>query len=273
MSLILKSVAPARGARWIGDAFRLFARRPAAFTMMALSFFVLAMLLRLLPSWATALPLVAAPLLSLGFMVAAQSALLDGPVHPRQFIEPVLGDPTRRRALLILCGSYAVCMLVVIVLADAASAGAWDKLQALDRSSTNLPALMEPLLPDLGRGALVLTLLTSLVSVPFWYAPALVHWAGQGAKHALFSSTVALWRTRGAFFVYILGWTGLLLLASVVVTLVSGALGAAPTALLGLLLQAALMVLSAVFYVSVLFGFNDTFGGAAAVAADAPSAP
>jgi hypothetical protein len=33
------------------------------------------------------------PLLSLGFMVAAQVALLDGKVHPRQFIEPLQTDP------------------------------------------------------------------------------------------------------------------------------------------------------------------------------------
>jgi hypothetical protein len=268
MALMLKTVQASQGTRWIGDAFRLFARRPLAFTLMALSFFVLAMLLRLLPTLAAPLPLLAAPLLSLGFMVAAQSALLDGPVSPRQFIEPLLGDKARRRSLLILCGSYAVAMLVVMVLADAASGSAWDRLQALDKSRADFPALMEPLLPELGRGALVLAVLASLVSVPFWYAPALVHWAGQGAKHALFSSTVALWRTRSAFLLFMMGWTGLVLLASVAVAVLSGVLGSGMAALVGLVLQCGMMVLSAVFYLSVLFGFNDTFGGTAA--ADPP---
>ena len=32
MALSLKSVETARGARWIGDAWRLFMRRPLAFT-------------------------------------------------------------------------------------------------------------------------------------------------------------------------------------------------------------------------------------------------
>ena len=37
-------------------------------------------------------------MLSLGFMVATQSALRGGPVTPGQFVEPLLGDPQRARA-------------------------------------------------------------------------------------------------------------------------------------------------------------------------------
>ena len=42
------------------------------------------------------------PLLSLGFMVAGQSALLGGGVHPGQFFEPLRGSPQKRRALITL---------------------------------------------------------------------------------------------------------------------------------------------------------------------------
>jgi hypothetical protein len=41
--------------------------------------------------------------------------------------------------------------------------------------------------------------------VPFWHAPGLVHWGSQGVGQALFSSTLAVWRCRGAFVVYLTG--------------------------------------------------------------------
>lgn len=259
MALQLKTVEAARGTRWIGDALRLFARRPMAFTLMSLAFFGAGMLVRLLPLLGVVLPMMALPLLSLGFMVAAQSALLDGPVRPAQFIEPLLTDARRRRALITLCISYGLAVVVLVLLADWASGQAWQKMQALAAKGGAIPAEdMQALLPDLGTGALVLGVLGTLLSIPYWHAPALVHWGGQGVKQALFSSTLALWRTRGAFFTYMLGWFGLVLLLGVVSSVLMGMLGLQEVA--GVLSLPMGMVFSAVFYISVLFSFNDTFG-------------
>jgi hypothetical protein len=260
MPLLLKTVEASRGPRWIGDAFRLFARRPTAFTAMTLVFFAAAMLVRGLPLLGALLPLMALPLLSLGFMVAAQSALLDGPVHPRQFIEPLRTDAPRRRALITLCLSYAVVMVVTLLLADSLSDGAWAKLQKVNTNGPAAQAQIEALLPQLGLGALVLGVLASLVSVPYWHAPALVHWGGQGVKQALFSSVIAVWRTRGAFFTYTVAWLGLMLLVGMALSIVLQLLGLQEWA--SVLSLPAMMVLSAVFYISVLFTFNDSFGGA-----------
>ena len=47
------------------------------------------------------------------------------------------------------------------------------------------------------------------LSIPFWHAPALVYWGGQGWAKSLFFSTVALWRNKGAFALYGLGWLAL----------------------------------------------------------------
>ena len=60
MPLTLKPVEAGHGSRWVGDAFRLFARRPMAFTLLALAYFVLAMLMRLLPLLGALLPLASA---------------------------------------------------------------------------------------------------------------------------------------------------------------------------------------------------------------------
>ena len=117
MPLSLKTVEPARGARWVSDAWRLFVRRPMTFCAALAAWLLGGMLLSaLLPVVGSVLMLMSPPLFSLGFMIAGQSVLLDGPVRPRQFVEPLLGDKARRNALLVLCLLYAALVTLVTVL-------------------------------------------------------------------------------------------------------------------------------------------------------------
>jgi hypothetical protein len=263
MPLLLKPVDASRGPRWVGDAFRLFARKPLAFTALFAVFLFGAMVVSLLPLLGGVLQMMALPLLSLGFMVAGQSALLDGPVHPRQFIEPLRGDPLRRRSLLTLCLVYGVLAMCILMLADGVSGSAWGRLQALLAKGEPAQAEIDALLSEPGvTTAVMLGLgLGALLSVPFWHAPALVHWGGQGVTQALFSSTLAVWRSKGAFFAYMVAWVGVLLLFGVLAAVVFAVLGVPQLA--GVLGVPAGLVFSAVFYLSVLFTFNDSFGGAA----------
>ncbi len=261
MSLLLKTVKAGHGLRWITDALRLFARKPVAFTSLFALFLVAALLVSLVPLLGGIVQMAALPMLSLGFMVAAQSALLDGPVHPRQFIEPLQGDATRRRALLILCGLYGLLAVGILLLANAISDNAWMRLQDLLVKGRAAQPQIDALLSEPGVLTGMLTALTlgSLLSVTFWHAPALVHWGGQGWGQALFSSTLALWRNRGAFAVYTLGWFALVMSFALVTGLVLGLLGAQQfTNFIGV---PAGLVLSAAFYISLLFCFNDSFGG------------
>ena len=261
MALQLKVVAPPQGVRWIGEAFRLFMRRPLAFTALFAVFLFAALLVSLVPLLGGLVQMMSLPLLSLGYMIASQSALLDGPVHPRQFVEPLTTDAPRRRALLTLCVVYGLSALAILLLADALSGNAWGRLQALmargDEAQQEIDALLSE--PGVGTAALLAGVLGSVLSVIFWHAPALVHWGGQSAGQALFSSTLAVWRSRGAFFAYFIGWTGVVLLFGVGTALVFGLLGLPQLA--GLLGVPAGLVFSAVFYVSLLFTFNDSFGG------------
>lgn len=264
MPLLLKSVEPPRGTRWIGDAFRLFGRKPLAFTALFAVFLFSAMVVSLVPLLGGVVQMMALPLLSLGFMVAGQSALLDGPVHPRQFIEPLRGDPARRRALLTLCLIYGVLAMCILMLADAVSGSAWGRLQQLLAKGESAQPEIDALLaePGVGTAVLLAGMLGTLLSVPFWHAPALVHWGGQGVQQALFSSTVAVWRSKGAFFAYVAGWIGVVLLFGLLAAVLFAVLGVPQMA--GVLGVPAGLVFSAVFYLSVLFTFNDSFGGAAA---------
>jgi hypothetical protein len=82
------------------DGLRLYLKRPLAFTSLFVLFLFAALFAALVPVIGGVLQLMLVPLLSLGFMVASQSALLEGPVRPLQFLEP-LRAARRRRCLLL----------------------------------------------------------------------------------------------------------------------------------------------------------------------------
>jgi hypothetical protein len=274
MALSLKSVEASRGSRWVGDAWRVFAKKPLGFTALFAVFLFSALLVSLVPVLGALVQMAALPLLSLGFMVAAQAAMLDGQPHPRHYVEPLRTDAKRRRALLILCVLYGVAVMVILIVANAASDGAWARLQELmpkgDAAQAEINAILSE--PGVATGFLLAVVLGAALSVPFWHAPALVHWGGQGVGQALFSSTLAVWRNKGAFFVYLMTWVGLAMAFGVLLALVLGLLGLPQMA--GVIGLPGGLVFSAVFYISVLFSFNDSFGGSAVPPLDdAPTAP
>ncbi|MCW5636062.1 MAG: hypothetical protein KIT17_22185 [Rubrivivax sp.] len=262
MALQLKTVALRDGPRWVADGFRAFGRRPMALGLLFLVFFAASTLVAaLLPLVGGIVQLMAVPMLSLGYMLATQNALVNGPVHPGQFVEPLRGDPRRRRALLLLCASYGLLAFAILVLCSWVSDDALTRLQQLLSRGDATRAEIETLFAEGGvtQAMWLFGGLVSALSVPYWFAPALVHWGGQGALQALFSSTLAVWRNKGAFTTYIATWVAVMGLTSVVLSAVLSALGAARLALMAVVSMGLMM--SAVFYVSQLFVFNDNFGG------------
>jgi hypothetical protein len=258
-ALQLHAVTPGQGLLWVRSAFQLFFRRPFAFTGLFVMFMLAMLIATTLPWIGGALALATMPLLSLGFMLAARSALEGGPVHPGQFIEPLRG--ARRRPLLLLCGVHAAAGVLVIVLWNTLLGEPvqrfWELVAAGNASQEDLAnAYFEE---SLQWSLAALTLLWGLlISAPFWYAAALVHWGGQSVAQAVFSSTVALWRTKGAFALYLLGWVGVSLLFSLMSGVVLGLLGMREAAAAAAL--PAMLMFSTAFYVSLYFGFTDTFG-------------
>ena len=261
MALLLKPVPARRGLRWVRDAFTLFARRPLAFASLFAVFLFAALLMAMLPLVGGLLQMMALPLLSLGFMVASRSALDGGAVGPVQFIEPLRSDAVRRRALLTLCVVYGLAAVGILLLCDLISDSALQRLQLLmsraGTPSTDIDALLSE--PGVFWAAVVGAVLGTALSLPFWHAPALVHWGAQGVGQALFSSALAVWRSRGAFFVYGIAWLALIMLFGLLSAVVFGLLGARQLA--GVAALPAGLLFSTVFYVSLLFTYNDSFGG------------
>jgi hypothetical protein len=99
--------------------------------------------------------------------------------------------------------------------------------------------------------------LAGLLAIPFWHAPALVYWDGQGWAQAMFSSTLACWRNRGAFIVYALTWFSLILGFGILMSVLFALIGSPQLfALAGVPIS---LLATTVFYASLYFTFADCF--------------
>jgi hypothetical protein len=260
MALSLRTVPAAQGLRWAVQGFQAFAKSPFAFSGMFAAFLVVALFCSMVPYLGGMLVLMALPLLSLAYMLATHAVLKGGAVQVAQLFEPLRGPPARRKSLLQLCGLYAVLMLLIMLLGDAIDGGAFNKLQVLMAKGEAARTQVNELLadPSLANGIGVRLVLIALLSVPFWHAPSLVFWGGQGVAQSLFSSTLALWRNRGAVALYSLAFMAAILSSSLLLGTLLTVVGVPQLA--GLLAVPAGLVFSAVFYASLWFVFKDSFG-------------
>jgi hypothetical protein len=159
----------------------------------------------------------------------------------------------------------------VMWLSDIADRGAFEALmEAMPAAQTTPDEVASRFgAPGLLVGLMLRFGLAGLLSVPFWHAPALVHWDGHGCAKALFSSTLACWRNRGAFAVYGLAWFGLIIVFGMVGSLVFALLG--QPQLFALAAVPLSLVFTTVFYVSLYFTFADCFVASDAAASSDPA--
>lgn len=255
----LRLVRARQGALWVRNGFRIFFRRPMAFAVLFASFLFGALVLLMLPLVGPVLMLVALPLVTLGFMIATQVALKGGFPLPTVYLQPLRVDASRRMAMLKLGLVYAAATFAILWLADLVDGGKFEALQDLmANSKTPVEEIRERLLDGQLQAGLAVRLgLASLLALPFWHAPALIHWGSQGWGQSLFFSAMACWRNRGAFTVYGLTWTAVVMLFGVLVNLVFGLLDQ-PQMMAVAAMPAGLMF-STVFYASLFFTFADCF--------------
>jgi hypothetical protein len=258
MMLHLQTVESRKGLVWIRHGLQIYRRRPLALTALYAAAAMLGLLLEQLPEPLEWLALMLPPLVSLGFMLATHAVLQGQAPTVAVYLAPFKITRDRRNSQLLLCLSYGVLLSLAFLLAQWIDGGAFDHLQGLlSQDKRDEQAVLAALGdPHLFWGLVVALLALSLLSIPFWHAPALVHWAGQGLAQALFSSTLALWRNRAAFALSMLGWLGLGFSLSLVVGVLGALLGGAATAFLTVL---AGMWLTTAFYASLYFCFVDCF--------------
>jgi hypothetical protein len=257
----LQLVPANRGLVWVRQGFAVFGRKPLAFSGLLASFLFVALLMLLVPFVGPLLLLASLPIVSLGFMIAGQFVLNGRFPLPSIYLLPLRQDRARVLAMVKLCVMYTVATVAIVALSEWIDGGRFDALQDLSLPSGGKadPEAVGRLLSDprLQAGLLIRFGLTALLSIPFWHAPALVHWSGQSVGKSLFFSTVAVWRNRGAFTMYGLAWFALLLLVALVSSLVFGLLGQ-PQMIQVLAVPVTLLFISA-FYASLFFTFADCF--------------
>ncbi|HJV62384.1 MAG TPA: BPSS1780 family membrane protein [Albitalea sp.] len=241
---------PARqGAVWVRQGLRVFFRRPLAFGMLLFIYMFAGPLLMF----------TVAPLATVGFMIATRQSLEGGFPFATVFLQPLQAGRAQRWAQVRLGIAYAVGIGLVFWLADAVGGASLDALREAVATGRTAPEQLEPLLADpaLQWGWLILVAGISLLAVPFWHAPALVHWGGLGAAKSLFFSTVACWRNKGALLVFSLGWAALVVLFALLSNLLFALLGMPQLAFA--VVTPAMLIVSAAFYASLYFSFADSF--------------
>ena len=258
MQLHLQDVPARNGRVWIRHGFTFFQRQPLALAGLFGLFLFFGFAAMLIPGLGLLLTMASLPLLSLGFMLATHLVLQKKRPTAAVFVAPLKLTPERRRSQLLLCFTYAGIALAIGLLADWVDGGSTRDLQRLIAENADNEVIANAATdPRLFWGMATRLGLVALLSVPYWHAPALVHWGGQGVAQALFSSTLALWRNKAAFALNALLWAGLLMAVASSVSLAFGLLGL--TQFAPMVLMASGLLLSTVFYASLYFSFVDCF--------------
>lgn len=265
----LQTVPARQGAVWVRQGFRVFFRQPLAFAGLFATFLFAAFVCALLPLIGTFVAVALLPLVTAGFMIATRTALGGAYPTPRVFVEPLRGPRERTVAMIQLGLGYAFATLVIMWLSDLLDGGTLEDLMEALQAGQSTPETAAKTMagdPRIEIGLLLRFALAGLLSIPFWHAPALVHWDGHGWAKALFSSTLACWRNKGAFAVYSLVWFGAIMLIGIASNLLFALLGLAQA--MAVALVPISLMLSTIFYASLFFTFADCFvdgpnGGAA----------
>lgn len=253
----LKLVPARQGAVWVRQGLRTFFQRPMSFTLLFLLYLFVA-------PWL----LVVTPLASLGFMIATQRTLAGQMPHPDVFIEPLRAGRDRAWSQLRLGLAYAIGAAMVLWLFNQVGGADLQAASELMMKGSSPEEANRLLGGAKVQGAVWLLLIgLALLSVPFWHAPALVHWGRVPAMKAVFFSLVACWRNKGAMLVYAFGWAAVSMVFAVVSTLVAALLGAPQVAFAAMF--GAMLMLSSAFFASLFFTFTDSFEPAD-VAGDTP---
>lgn len=263
MKLILKPVQARQGVQWVVQALKVFGRQPLGLAGLFGTFLFLALVLMLVPVIGGVVVLAAVPLLGLVMMMGTAAVVRGQRALPGLYLAPFRTDAVRRSRLMVLCAAYGALSLLVLLVSDAIDGGKLNELQELmaagrddSRTREDLQRLLAD--PQLLGGLYARVGLTALISIPFWHAPALVWWGQQSAAQALFSSTLAIWRSKGAFVSFVAAWVSLLGVSGLGLGLVLQALGL--SGLMGVLAMPLGLTLSVVFYASLYFMFVQTFG-------------
>ena len=247
-------VGAARGARWLGEGWRIFRGAPLAWLAAVFGYWLLMTLISLAPIVGVAVASILVPAFSVGFMAIARAASHGGQAELGLLFDGLRHEP---RTQLTLGVVYFACLALLLGAAALADDGALAQWMISGRRPD------EEVLQSDGffAGLVIAALLYLPVMAAFWFAPPLAAWHSTGALKALFFSLAASVMNWRAFLAYGIV-TGVVTMvipftALMVLTLASaGTLRFPAASLLFPLLLILLPTLFASFYAS----YRDVFG-------------
>jgi hypothetical protein len=202
----LNSVAPKEGYTWIRQGIWLFKQNPLGFLMLVFMYVFAAQLAVLVPVIGIFAVLLLTPTLSVGFMTACRLAIQKERIRPSVYVIALQSTPLIRKRILQLGLVYAALILVLSFI-----------LSMLVDFELLIPLMTndKPITSEAINQIYLILFFGGLLYVPvamlMWFSPVLVAWADMPVAQALFSSAVACWANRGAFFLYLAIWGAVLI--------------------------------------------------------------
>ena len=249
------NILPARtGIAWVKLGMRTFFRQPLALAGLFFMFMAVMTVASQVPLIGFVLAMTLLPAATLGLMVATRQASDGRFPMPLVLLAAFRAGRQQARAMLVLGALYAVGFLVTLGLSSLADGGDFARVY-LGGATPTREMMLEPSF----QGAMWLFIGLHLpLSLMFWHAPALLHWHGFPPIKSLFFSLLACLRNFWAYAVFALMWLAVLVLVVAGVSTLGGLLG--QPSLAGDLLFPALLLLASMFFTSLYFTFEDTFG-------------
>jgi hypothetical protein len=244
--------APARtGWRWVLEGFGLLRRHPLALLGLTVLFLFTVVLPTAIPVVGGFAPLLLTPALSVGYMQAVRTAESGRMPSPWMLYDGLRAQKGRGARPLLILGLIN-CLLTVGVLALTMLADGG----TLFRIATGAIAADDPAMGERGLvfAAVVFLLLYTPVQMAMWYAPVFVAWHRLSPVQALFYSLVGVWRNKGAFTLYAIGWFCVAVALSIAVQLIKPML---PGNLMALLLSPLSLIMLSALYCSFWPSYRD----------------
>jgi hypothetical protein len=215
----LNIVAPKEGYTWIRQGIWLFKQNPLGFLMLVFLYIFAAQLAVIVPVIGVFAVLLLTPSLSVGFMTACRQAILKERIRPMVYLTALQSTPIIRKRILQLGLVYAALILVMsFTLSLVVDFELLVPLLTSDKAIT----------PDALRQIYLVLFFGALLYIPIamlmWFSPILIAWSDMPVPQALFSSCLACWSNRGAFFLYLSVWSVILIAIPLMVGMIFDAL-------------------------------------------------
>ena len=250
----LNYVAPKEGYTWIRQGIWLFKQNPLGFLMLVFMYVFAAQLAVIIPVIGVFAVLLLTPTLSVGFMTACRQAIQKERIKPSVYITALKSSPIVRKRILQLGLVYAAMIELLSHI-----------LSLLVDFELLLPIMTsdKPITPEAIRQIYLVLFFGAMLYVPvamlMWFSPVLVAWEDMSVPQALFSSALACWSNKAAFFLYLSIWSAILIAIPLTIGMIFDAinLGQVASYIIAPISMAGLTVMHCSFYATWKACFTD----------------